>query len=63
MQPPMLKSARRTPSLALRVDRAGESRRALALIMLLSLATMSVLATTSAMSHHHARQVFTLTSP
>ena len=55
MQPTISKSARRTPSLALRVDRAGESRRALALIMLLSLATMSVLATTSAMSQHHAR--------
>ena len=53
---------RRTRSLALRVDRTADNRFALALIMLLSVATVSVLATTSALSRHHASLV-ALTSP
>jgi hypothetical protein len=44
------KSVYRTQSLAMRVDRAGENRFAVALIAILSLATLSVLATTSALS-------------
>ncbi len=57
------KHADRTRSLALRVDRGRESRLALALIMLLSLATLSVLAATRALSQHHASELATLTSP
>ena len=63
MQTMSSKSVRRTRSLALRVDRASENRFALALIMLLAFATVSVLASTSALSRHHASELLILTSP
>jgi hypothetical protein len=47
----------------MRVDRAGENRFAVALIAILSLATLSVLATTSALSRRHADDLATIASP
>ena len=57
------KTSRRIRSLALRADPARESRFALGLIVLIGLATISVLATTSALSHHHASERLGLASP
>jgi len=57
------KSVYRTQSLAMRVDRAGENRFAVALIAILSLAILSVLATTSALSRQHADDLATIASP
>jgi hypothetical protein len=59
----MSSKSRRTRTLTLRVDRASENRFALALVMLLTVATISVLATTSALSRHHASELLILTSP
>ena len=63
MPPMSSKSHQRPRSLALRVDRASENRFAVVLIMLLAFATVSVLATTSALSRHHATELLILTSP
>jgi len=63
MQSRRLKAAARSRSLALRVDRAAESRSALALIVLLSLATLCVVSTTSALSPDRATENRALASP
>jgi hypothetical protein len=55
------RSVRRTRSLTLRVDRAGETRFALALITLLGLATLSVVATTVPTAQQQLGHSFTLT--
>jgi len=55
--------ASRTRSLALRIDRTEENRLALALVLLLSLATLTVLATTSALSRHHIGEIAMLIAP
>jgi hypothetical protein len=60
MQSTRTRSGSRTRSLTLRVDRASERRFALALITLMSLATISVLATTSALSRQHAGHLVAL---
>jgi hypothetical protein len=60
MQSTTSRTARRTRSLALRADRTSERRFALALSLLLGLATIGVLATTSALSHHHDRESLSL---
>jgi hypothetical protein len=44
-------------SRALRPERATEHRMALALAVLMSFATMTVLATTSVLSRHHAEEI------
>ena len=62
MQTTTSRTARRTRTLALRVDRTSERRFALALSLLLGLATIGVLATTSALSHHHDREFVSLVS-
>ena len=51
---------RRAHPLALRFDRAHESRFPMALITLMSFATLSVLATTTALTHHHASSMAAL---
>ena len=53
----------RTRSLALRIDRAEENRLALGLTLLLSLATFTVLAATSALSRHHIDDIARLLAP
>lgn len=62
MQSTRSRSVSRARSLTLRVDRASERRFALVLITLMSLATISVLATTSPLSRHHAGDLVALTS-
>lgn len=56
-------SIRWAPAYTARLQAASERRLSLALVALLGLATLSVLATTSALSQHHAREVASLTRP
>jgi hypothetical protein len=46
-----------------RLDASSERRLSLALIALVSVATVSVLAATGALSQHHARELAALTGP
>jgi hypothetical protein len=56
-------SVRWTLAQVSRANASQERRLTLALVALLGIATISVLATTNALSQHHAREVAALTRP
>jgi len=56
-------SVRSSLAHAARLQASNERRLSLALAALLGIATLSVLATTSALSQHHARELAALTRP
>ena len=51
------RGARRASAVALRIEPERESRFTVVLVALLGFATMSILATTSALSRHHAEAI------
>lgn len=57
MSDPKMRSRRHTSAQAVRLQPVRENSVALALVGLLSLATMCIVATTNTVSHQHAEQL------